>query len=245
MIGVNITTKNGLLLFSHSFMPGFSDVDEDLRAGLMTAVLNAVKETQNDTGIKTIDQGKYFVHIVEGEFTYGLFFSYENDLKEYKFANATLQQFENEFHIKLKEDVLSYSHSENEFDKFQEYLKKQYSALISIDVAGLSKIIEVMEPSFFSDYIILEKPYLHQVFTTISLPDIHPYANQLALMCKNMHESSIKIGHEIRTLQFNLGENYYVFADQFGKYILIVVISIKERDKALKELNRIHHKLSS
>lgn len=245
VIGVNITTKNGLLLFSHSFMPGFSDVDEDLRAGLMSAVLNAVKETQNDTGIKTIDQGKYFVHIVEGKFTYGLFFSHENDLKEYKFANATLQQFEIEFHEKLKEDILSYSHDENGFDRFQEYLKRQYSALISIDVVGLSKIIELMETSIFSDYIILEKPYLHQVFTTISLPAIHPYANQLALMCKNMHESSIKIGHEIRTLQFNLGENYYVFADQLGKYILIVVISIKNREKALRELARIHNKLSS
>ena len=62
VIGVNITTKNGLLLFSHFFVPGFSGVDEDLRAGLMSAVLNAVKETENDAIIKTINQGKTCAH---------------------------------------------------------------------------------------------------------------------------------------------------------------------------------------
>ena len=97
MIGVNITTKDGILLFSHFFVSGFSDVDEDLRAGLMTAILNAVKETHQDTGISTIDQGKYLVHIVEGMFTYGLFFSNENDIKEHKFANRILDRFESDF----------------------------------------------------------------------------------------------------------------------------------------------------
>jgi hypothetical protein len=244
VIGVNITSKNGLLIFSHFFVPGFSVVDEDLRAGLMTAVLNAVKETQKDTGIKTIDQGKYYVHIVEGKFTYGLFFSHENDLKEYKFANATLQKFESEFQDKLKNDTISFAQSDDEFVDFQEYLKRQYSALISIDVVGLSKIIEEMEESIFSDYIVLEKPYLHQVFTSISIPTIHPHANQLALMCKNILEASIKIGQEIGTLQFNLGELFYVFADQVGKYVLIVVVSAKEKDKNYKELIRIYNKIS-
>lgn len=245
MIGVNITTKNGLLIFSHFFVPGFSVVDEDLRAGLMTAVLNAVKETQKDTGIKTIDQGKYYVHIVEGKFTYGLFFSHENDLKEYKFANATLQRFESEFQDKLKKDTLTYDQSADEFGEFQEYLQKQYSALISIDVVGLSKIIEVMEDSVFSDYIVLEKPYLHQVFTSISIPTIHPHANQLALMCKNILEASIRIGQEISTLQFNLGESFYIFANQVGKYILIVVVSGKEKEKNYRELVKIYNKISS
>ncbi len=244
MIGVNITTKNGLLIFSHFFVPGFSVVDEDLRAGLMTAVLNVVKETQKDTGIKTIDQGKYFVHIVEGKFTYGLFFSHENDLKEYKFANATLQQFETEFQDKLKDDTITFDQTDNEFTEFQNYLKRQYSALISIDVIGLSKIIEVMEESIFSDYIVLEKPYLHQVFTSISIPTIHPHANQIALMCKNILEASIRIGQEISILQFNLGELFYVFADQVGKYILIVVVSAKDKDKNYKELLRIYDKIS-
>ena len=246
MLGVNITTKNGLLLFSHFFVSGFSDVDEDLRAGLMTAVLNAVKKTQNntsiDTSIKTIDQGGYFVHIVEGEFTYGLFFSHENDLKEHNFADKTLQRFESMFNPNLKENI---SFKDNEFDKFSDYLKKEYNALISIDVVGLSKIIDIMDESFFSNYIIMEKPNLHQVFTTISLPTIYPYANQLALMCKNILEAGIKIKHEISEIKFNLGENLNVVVDRFRKYVVIIVVSNKDKDKAMKEIVRLKNKLES
>ena len=246
MLGVNITTKNGVLLFSHFFVSGFSDVDEDLRAGLMAAVLNAVKKTQTsvgiDTSIKTIDQGRYFVHIVEGEFTYGLFFSHENDLKEHNFANETLQRFESMFNQKLNENI---TFGDKEFVKFDQYLKKEYNALISIDVVGLSKIIEIMEESFFSNYIIMEKPNLHQVFTTISIPTIYPYANQLALMCKNIVEASIKIEHEISEIRFNLGEKLSVIVDRFRKYVVIIVVSNKDKDKAMKEIVRLKNMVES
>ncbi len=244
MIGVNITSKTGLLLFSHFFIPGVSGVNEDLRAGLFSAVLNAVKEGISDTGIKTISQGTYFVHIVEGKYTYGLFFSYENDLKEYKFANTILQQFELQFYSELEENVLSFLQDSNEFEKFQEYLNKQYNALISIDVVGLSKIIEIMEDTNINDYIVLEKPYLHQVFTAISNQQIHPYANQLALMCKNVIEAGTQIEQEITDLQFNLGKRYYVILNQLGKYILILLINQYDKDRAFKELMKIHDKLN-
>ena len=240
MIGVNITTKNGLLLFSHFFVPGFSGVDEDLRAGLMSAVLNAVKETETDTGIKTINQGKYYVHIMEGKYTYGLFFSHEDDLKEVIFANTTLKRFEATFKSVLKSDI---SFEDNYFKKFEDYLQKEYNALIAIDVIGLSKIIDIMENSLFTDYILLEKPNFHQVFTTISLPEIHPHANSLAQMCKNFIESSIKIGQEIEQIHFSLGRDYLVFVDRLNKYVAIVVVHKNTREKSLKELNRLKSKL--
>ncbi len=182
----------------------------------MTAVLNAVQETHSGTGIKTIDQGRYFVHIVEGELTYGIFFSHENDLKVHNFANTTLQGFEFFFNKKIKKSI---SFNNDEFIKFQDFLNKKYSDLISIDVVNLSKIIEIMEESIFSDYIILEKPNFHQVFTHISsLPEIHKHANQIASMCKSLLEASLMIGHETTKIEFNLGENYYVFTDCFVKY---------------------------
>ena len=59
------------------------------------------------------------------------------------------------------------SFEENDFLIFHDYLKKEYSTLISIDVVGLSKMIDLMESSIISDYIILEKTKLNQVFTTI------------------------------------------------------------------------------
>lgn len=241
MIGVNITSKNGLLIFSHFFVPGFSQVDEDLRAGLMSAVLNAVKETQTDVGLKTIDQGKYFVHIFEGDYTYGLFFSHEHDLKEKNFANTIMRRFETTFKTEL-DDELSFDNAT--FDTFKDFLITEYNELISIDVVGLSKIIDVMENSVFSDYILLEKPFFHQVFTTISIPEIHPHANTLAHMCKTIIESSIMIGQEIETIQFTLGRDYMVFAERFRKYIVIIIILKKNREKALKEILRLKSKIN-
>jgi hypothetical protein len=241
VIGANITTKNGLLLFSHFFVPGFSGVDEDLRAGLMSAVLNAVKETESDTGIKTINQGRYYVHIIEGKYTYGLFFSHEDDLKEFLFANTTLNRFEATFKTVLSSDI---SFEDNYFKKFEDYLQKEYNQLIAIDVIGLSKIIDIMENSLFTDYILLEKPNFHQVFTTISLPIIHPHANSLAQMCKNFIESSIKIGQEVEQLQFSLGVEHLVFVDRFNKYVVIVVVHKNTREKSIKEINRLKNKIA-
>ena len=239
MIGVSITTKNGLLLFSYFFVPGFSNVDEDLRAGLMTAILNAVQETQHGTGIRTIDQGNYFVHIVEGEYTHGIFFSHENDLKEQNFANRIIAQFEFLYHDKLSKEI---SFKKNkEFAKFTEYLKKQYNALIAIDVVGLSKIIDIMEESFFTDYIILEKPNLHQVFTHAK----HNFGNHLASMCKNILENSLKIGYETTKLEFNLGKEYQIYVDSFVKYIVVLIVPMKDRNKAIKEIVRIHNSIES
>lgn len=243
MIGVNITTKDGILLFSHFFVPGFSEVDEDLRAGLMTAILNAVKETHQDTRISTIDQGKYLVHIVEGTFAYGLFFSNENDKKEHKFANKILDRFESEFNEILENNI---SFEENDFMIFHEYLKKEYSTLISIDVVGLSKMIEIMESSIISDYIILEKTKLNQVFTTIStLPELHLYANHIGMMCKNLLESSLNIEHEVTKLRFNLGDKFLVYLEVYERFVLIVIINIKDREKTLKELTRLKNKIGS
>ncbi len=243
MIGVNITTKDGILLFSHFFVSGFSDVDEDLRAGLMTAILNAVKETHQDTGISTIDQGKYLVHIIEGTFTYGLFFSNENDIKEHKFANRILNQFENDFN-EILADTISYK--ENDFLPFHEYLRKEYLSLISIDVVGLSKMIKIMESSIISDYIILEKTKLNQVFTTIStLPELHPYANHIGMMCKSLLESGSNIEHEITKLRFNLGDKFLVYLEVYERFVLIVLINNKDLEKTLKELTRLQNKISS
>ena len=241
VIGVNVTTKNGLLLFSHFFVPGFSEVDEDLRAGLMSAVLNAVKETESGNVIKTINQGKYYVHIMEGKYTYGLFFSHEDDLKEFNFANTTLKRFEATFETTLSNDI---SFDYDDFKKFQDYLQKEYDALIAIDIIGLSKIIDIMENSLFSDYILLEKPNFHQVFTTISLSKIHPHANTLAQMCKNIIESSIKIGHEIEQIQFSLGFDYTVFVDRFKKYVVIIVVHKNTREKSIKEISRLKDKIT-
>ena len=137
------------------------------------------------------------------------------DLKEREFTYTTIRRFESSFHEKLEEGL---SFHNDDFDEFNEFLAKKYNDLIAIDVVGLSRIIEIMEESFFSDYIILERPNLHQVFTHVSsLPRIHPHANTIATMCKTIIETSLLIGHEITELQFNLGKKFQVFVNRISK----------------------------
>ncbi|MFX0015435.1 MAG: hypothetical protein ACFFB2_12620 [Promethearchaeota archaeon] len=61
MISINISTKNGILLFSHFFVQSFYDADVALRAGLITKVLSAIKKTHYDMELRTIKQGNYFL----------------------------------------------------------------------------------------------------------------------------------------------------------------------------------------
>jgi hypothetical protein len=133
------------------------------------------------------------------------------------------------------------SFENKDFVKFTEYLKKQYNTLISIDVVGLSKIIDMMEESFFSDYIILEKPNLNQVFTHAK----HNAANKVALMCKNLLEASMKIGYETTKIEFNLGNDFQIIVDSLAKYVVILIVPKKDLNKAGKEIVRIHNSIES
>jgi hypothetical protein len=103
-----------------------------------------------------------------------------------------------------------------------------------------------MNSSIVSDYIILDKTKLNQVFTTIStLPEIHLYANHIGLMCKNLLESSKNIDHEITNLHFNLGDKLLIYLVVYGRFVLIVIINKKDEEKPLKEFVRLENKFSS
>lgn len=61
MLGVNIITKTGILVFSHGFTSSYyEDVDEELHAGIMTAILNAIRETQKESIISIRQREDYF-----------------------------------------------------------------------------------------------------------------------------------------------------------------------------------------
>jgi len=68
-----IITKTGLLVFSHDFIKDGSDTDEDpdLQAGLTSAAISALRETQGET-ITEIKQVDYTLFTYEGILTYGI-----------------------------------------------------------------------------------------------------------------------------------------------------------------------------
>ncbi|MHA1444730.1 MAG: hypothetical protein ACTSR4_08290, partial [Candidatus Hodarchaeales archaeon] len=77
-------TKTGILLFTHGLTnESTEDVDEELHAGLMSAIFTALRETQKET-IKSIRQRDDYVYLLyEGVLTYGVLPAMEEDHKLY------------------------------------------------------------------------------------------------------------------------------------------------------------------
>ena len=81
MLGLNIITKPGILVFSHSFTGNYPmeiDLDVDLQASITSAVLNALRETHGES-VTAIRHRENMLLLYEGVLTYGILFTMEDD----------------------------------------------------------------------------------------------------------------------------------------------------------------------
>ena len=80
MFGISIINKNGILVFSHGLTrESTEEIDEEMHAGLMSAIFNALRETQGES-IKSIRQRDDYVYLLyEGVLTYGVLPAVEED----------------------------------------------------------------------------------------------------------------------------------------------------------------------
>jgi len=245
LIGINIITKEGILLFSKFFersSPLRSDVDEDLRAGLMTAAMNAFQvDNRDNSNIRTINQGSYHVIIVEGKTVFGIFFTHEDTLKERNFAIMIVFEFEK----KYKNDITEISLEEGRFEGFYSYLEDEYQKFIQVDVKNLPVMLEIMNNSEFSDYVILEKPYLHQVFTTVSIDEVKNHAPLLIQVIKEVLESGNIVQLPIDQLRINFAKRFSLILFTYRKYVILVFTSSRDEERALRDLYKLRTKIDA
>ena len=79
MIGLEFFDKEtGIYLFSYEFRPDIL-YNSEIRSGLLTAILNIMKETFGESGASSrrITYGKYSAMLAEGNFIYGVLFTYQ------------------------------------------------------------------------------------------------------------------------------------------------------------------------
>jgi len=213
MFGISIITKTGILLFTHGLTTeSTEEVDEELHAGLMSAIFNALRETQGET-IKSIRQRDDYVYLLyEGVLTYGVLPAFEEDKRLYDFLRDIILKFELMYTRLLHKDTVI---DRSRFDEFHEIVTKMYSDLVKPHAKALKKNINTMQKSRFTNFIIYEVEYFYQVCKSIKDPILNLQADRLTSILRNLMEFSNKIGREMLTSEFKFeGVNLTVFRTQ-------------------------------
>lgn len=239
---LSIITKNGLLVFTHSFAGSIlTSVDVDMQAGLLTAVLNALRETQGET-IQAIKQGEITLLLYEGILTFGILSTSEDDPKLRAFLRDIVLKFELAYTRELHtESILSRVN----FESFKDIIRHEYSNMHKIDVDGLEKILALMRNSIISNYAIYELQYFNPVFTSILDPTINAHTNLISQIFRGIFNlaGNLNQNHQKSELIFN---EIHLIALGIATHCLVLFIHHNRRDKIpiKKELDRITNKLA-
>ncbi len=233
MFGISIITKTGILLFTHGLTSeSTEDIDEELHAGLMSAIFNALRETQKET-IKSIRQRDDYVYLLyEGVLTYGVLPAIEEDHRRYDFLRDVILKFELMYIAKLhKETIIDRSL----FNEFHDIVTKMYSDLVRPNARALKKNIDILQRSKFDNFLIYEVKYFYQVCKSIKDPNLNLHADRLTSILRNLMEFSKKIEKNLISCDFKFeGINITVFKTQ-SHCIAIVTTPLDVEKGLMKE----------
>ena len=242
MFGISIITKTGILLFTHGLTnESTEDVDEELHAGLLSAIFNALRETQRES-IKSIRQRDDYVYLLyEGVLTYGVLPAFEEDNRLYDFLRDIILKFELMYIKHLHKDTII---DRSRFDEFHTIVTKMYSDLVKPHTRALKKNVNIMQKSRFENFIIYEVEYFYQVCKSIKDPILNLQADRLTSILRNLMDFSNKIEKEILTCEFKFeGVDLIVFKTQ--SHCIAIFITPEDIEKGLmkKDYFQIRKKL--
>jgi hypothetical protein len=152
MLGINIISKTGILVFSHSFTSSFNEnIDAELHAGLMSAVFNALRETQRESNKSIRQRDDYIYLLYEGVLTFGVSPSKEENPRFFDFLRDVILKFE----LKYTKDLhLEAIIDRSRFDEFHEEVDQVYKEVIEVDVKSLNYYLEILAKTNFPNCII-------------------------------------------------------------------------------------------
>ncbi|UCG04099.1 MAG: hypothetical protein JSW11_08945 [Candidatus Heimdallarchaeota archaeon] len=243
MFGINIITKSGILVFSHSFVGNYLleiDSDIDIQAGLISAVLSALRETRGET-VTAIRYREYMLLLYEGVLTYGIIFTVEDDPKLHEFLKKIVLKFEIVYTDELyKETVLN----RMDFENFRIIVRNQYAEMITIDVTTLDRLIKIMRPTTIKNYIIYETKFFHPVFTKITDPLITANLPQITRIYRDISDLEKKINQEQTTSEI-LFTNIHFYEIKTPTHCVVLFYSSLNKDKSTftREITQIQRKM--
>ncbi len=244
MLGLNIITKSGILVFSHSFTGKYVmeiDLDVDLQASIISAVLNALRETHGES-VTAIRHREYMLLLYEGVLTFGILFTLKDDPELHDLLRKLVLKFELMFTDELyKESVFSRMN----FESFRITVKKQYSDMISIDVPSLDKLIKIMQQEKVTNYIIYETTILNPVFSNIGNPSLSSVIPQVTRILREIESLEKKINQEHSTSEISF-QNIQLHAINTKKYCVVLFYPPERKEKGSfrKEISQLIAKIA-
>ncbi|MFX0171366.1 MAG: hypothetical protein ACFE9L_05555 [Candidatus Hodarchaeota archaeon] len=202
ILDISIISKTGILVFNHTFTNSSSDsLDVDIQAGLMTAILNVLRETQRETITSIRHREDYVIILYEGVLTYGLLPVTQYDNRLFRFLREVVLKFELMFTEELhKENVIN----RTVFEPFRKIIQSLYSNYLCIDVESFNKIMEIMQSSNILNYIIYETKFFHPVFSSINDSIVGDYKEKITQMSREILDFGLNIKQN-----FSVGELYF------------------------------------
>lgn len=205
MFRLELITKTGLLVFSHNFVKdkASEDEDHDLQAGLTSAAISALRETQGET-ITEIKQVDYTLFLYEGILTYGILTIRETGLRLKDFLRKLVLKFEITFSEELHSETLV---KRIHYESFREEVLSLYNEYSVIDVEALNQVLEVISQSNATNFIIYNVANLQPVFTSILDHSIRGQLNQITRIIGGIEDLCLaqeNITEESMTIELNL-----------------------------------------
>lgn len=245
MLGLNIITKSGILVFSHSFTGKVVmeiDLDVDLQASIISAVLSALRETHGES-VTAIRHRENMLLLYEGVLTFGILFTLKDDPELHDLLRKIVLKFELMFTDELyKESVFSRMN----FESFRSTVKKHYSDMISIDVPSLDKLIKIMQQvKIVSNYIIYENTMLNPVFSNIGNPSLSSGVPQVTRILREIAGLEKKINQEHTTSEISF-QNIQLLAINTKKYCVVLFYPPEQKEKSSfrKEISQLKAKIA-
>lgn len=199
---LDMITKAGILVFSHDFVEDWLEGEEDLDlyAGLKSAAINALRQTQGET-ITEIKQINYTLLLYEGILTYGMLIVENSDPKLHDFLRSLVLKFEllytSELHI---ESVFK----KQDFEDFRNTLNSLYEDFTRVDFKGLYRIIDIVSQSNASNFIIFSNYNFQPIYTSIIDYSITLPLHKLAQIFRSMDDLCLSQKKKSMTVEIDL-----------------------------------------
>jgi hypothetical protein len=235
LIGVEIMDKgSGLPLFSHEFRPN-TLFDTEIRGGIITSILQVMKDTFGQTqSTRHVKYGQYIAIVAEGEYTYGVFFTYQTGPIYEQFILDLVTKFEDKFQ-KIWADHSWDGLVDTKKFEFTKECNHAYNSLIKLDTEKLEKLLEILHSQddyFFDDMLIYSRPEMSQIYTHLTSDHLKTTGEEVAETIKQVLDLSNRTQFFIDSFQLGLSEEFFALLWNVFPYAIVIFVKKEDLDLA-------------
>ena len=227
MIGFEITSKeSGIPLFTHEFRPD-TLFDSEIRGGLFTAIMQVMGETFGRQETRIVNYGHYNAILTEGDFVYGILFTFQTGPIFEKFSRELVIDFEKKFHPKLENLSAPDSVIESSDFDFSNECSEAYNSLLHIDETKLGKLLDIIHSyhdRIFENTIIFLRPEMSQIYTHLASERLSEFSNEVSTAIKTLLDLSNRTSFPIENFQIALSQNFHCVMFNIFPYAIIIFV---------------------